>query len=213
MKPRLAFLSCSAAVGLLLACDKTPEPAAEHATTTQPHSAVPRVSAPGPAARSAGAAAAASSPNLAWHAPSRWVQAAPKSRMRVASYTIPKAKGDAEDGELAVFYFGPNDGGGVEANMKRWIDQFSGVEPTAIDRSERSVAGLKQHHIEIAEGTFSSGMPGGPTQPKPGFALLGAIVESPSGSYFFKLTGPKSTVQAARPEFRQMLDSVALKKE
>jgi hypothetical protein len=38
--------------------------------------------------------------------------------------------------------------------------------------------------------------------------LLGGIVSSPSGVYFFKLTGPTKTVKAARDPFLKMLDSV-----
>ena len=61
---------------------------------------------------------------------------------------------------------------------------------------------------EIDKGTFASQMPGDPSQPRPDFALLGAIVEAPSGSYFFKFTGPRATVKAAHDAFYQFLDSV-----
>jgi hypothetical protein len=37
---------------------------------------------------------------------------------------------------------------------------------------------------------------------------VGAIVEAPEGNVFFKLTGPAKTVQAARPAFDKMLQSV-----
>ena len=61
---------------------------------------------------------------------------------------------------------------------------------------------------EVVKNTFASGMPGAPAVPKPDYALLGAIVESPSGSYFFKLTGPSATVANQRDRFHGLLDSV-----
>jgi hypothetical protein len=37
--------------------------------------------------------------------------------------------------------------------------------------------------------------------------LLGAIVETPRGPWFFKMTGARATVEAARPAFDALLDS------
>jgi hypothetical protein len=128
--------------------------------------------------------------------------------MRKATYRVPRASGDKEDGELAVFYFGPGQGGTVEANVQRWIAQFAGVPSGGVKRADRSAHGLRQHTVEIEKGSFSSGMPGGPTKVKEGFGLLGGIVESPSGPYFFKLTGPSATVKASRETFLKLLDSV-----
>lgn len=128
--------------------------------------------------------------------------------MRKATYHPPRASADTEDPELAVFYFGPGQGGGIDANVDRWVKQFSDVKVDAVRREERSANGLRQHTVEIPSGTFSSGMPGGPTQPKKGFALLGGIVEAPSGAYFFKMTGPSASVKAGRDAFYKLLDSV-----
>lgn len=130
--------------------------------------------------------------------------------MRKATYTIPKVSGDSEDGELAVFYFGPNSGGGIEANLERWIKQFTAVDPKQIKRDERSTHGMVQHIVEIPSGTYEGGMgmPGSSTGKKEGFGLLGAIVETPVGNYFFKLTGPKKTIAAAKPKFVGLLDSI-----
>jgi hypothetical protein len=128
--------------------------------------------------------------------------------MRKASYQVPKADGDAEDGELTVFHFGAGQGGGIEPNIERWVGQFKGVDKSQVKRSSRSANGMVQHVVEIERGTFSSGMPGGPTTPKADYALLGAIVEAPDGSWFFKLTGPVKTVTKAREEFTALLDSV-----
>ena len=62
-------------------------------------------------------------------------------------------------------------------------------------------------------GTFSGGgMPGGPPAgAKPGYAMLAAIVETPSGLFFFKATGPEKTLKAAKPDFEKFLDTLRLK--
>jgi hypothetical protein len=150
---------------------------------------------------------AAPAPKATWVDPPEWKRVK-GSPMRQATYEVPRAKGDGEDGELGVFYFGPGESGGIEKNVERWIKQFSDVKPDQIKRQDRKANGLRQHTVEIDSGTFSSGMPGGPTKPKTGFALLGAIVETPSGNYFFKLTGPSATVKAGRETFFTLLDSV-----
>ena len=52
------------------------------------------------------------------------------------------------------------------------------------------------------EGTFSSGMPGGPTTPMTGYALYGAILESPDVNVFIKMTGPEAVVKS-RPKLQE----------
>ena len=132
--------------------------------------------------------------------------------MRKATYAIPHADKDKEDGELGIFYFGPGMGGSVDANVDRWVKQFSDVPVDKIKRADRAANGLVEHTVEIASGTFNANsMMQGPAKQKPNFALLGAIVEAPSGSYFFKLTGPADTVAAARADFYHLLDSVHAK--
>ena len=131
--------------------------------------------------------------------------------MRKASYQVPAAKGDPEDGELAVFYFGPGQGGGIDANVDRWVKQFSGVTPSDVKRADREANGLRQHTVDIVRGTFDAGqmaMSASPAGPKKDYALAGAIVEAPSGAYFFKMTGPAKTIAAAHGAFIQLLDSV-----
>jgi hypothetical protein len=44
---------------------------------------------------------------------------------------------------------------------------------------------------------------------KPGFRLLGAIVEAPEGMVFFKFTGPLKTVAANEAAFEKMIASVS----
>lgn len=135
--------------------------------------------------------------------------------MRAATYQVPSAAGDTEGGECAVFYFGPGQGGSVQANIDRWIAQFEQPDgkPSA-DRAKQgreTIGGLSVTKIDLS-GTFLGGGPamGAGGAKKPGYRLLGAIVEAPDGPVFFKLTGPVNTVRSAEKEFEGML--VSLKK-
>lgn len=125
--------------------------------------------------------------------------------MRKASFVVPRAAGDSEDAEITVFYFGPGQGGSIDANVDRWVKQFGEVKPSDVKRADREANGLRQHTVELESGAFT-GMGGG--KPKENFGLIGGIVETPSGAYFFKLTGPSKTVKQAKPDFYKLLDSI-----
>jgi hypothetical protein len=185
-------------------CDKkTPEPVAT--TPLSPFiSAQPKV-----AAAPAPAGSVEQEPlHITWLDPASFKRVPPSNPMRKASYVVPHADGDAEDGELTVFYFGPGQGGSIDANVDRWVKQFGDVKPGDVRRADREANGLRQHTVELDSGTFSSGMPGGSAKAKNDYGLVGGIVETPSGAYFFKLTGPAKTVKQAKPEFYKLLDSI-----
>ncbi|HLV65083.1 MAG TPA: hypothetical protein VKY73_04700 [Polyangiaceae bacterium] len=188
------------------ACKKEREPPSSASLLAPASGSPPAAAAPPPVSSTTPPALLPM--GVTWEDPPGWERVGKSNPMRKATYRIPRAAGDGEDAELAVFYFGPGQGGSIEANVDRWVKQFSDVPDGGVRRADRSAHGLRQHTVEIDKGTFSSGMPGGPTRPKPGFALLGGIVEAPTGVYFFKMTGPSATVKAARPAFYQLLDSV-----
>ena len=152
-------------------------------------------------------AAAETAGGLTWTAPAGW-KAQGERPMRAATYAVPKAAGDSEDGECAVFYFGPGQGGGVEANIQRWYGQFESASQPPAPR--KAMAGkYKVTYVEHG-GTYKSGGPmmGTAAAQKPGFQLLGAIVEGPEGSVFFKLTGPAKTVAASKAAFEKMIQGI-----
>jgi hypothetical protein len=47
-----------------------------------------------------------------------------------------------------------------------------------------------------------------PPPPKPNQMLLGAIAKGPDANWFFKLTGPKATVEAQRSAFDALISSL-----
>ena len=61
--------------------------------------------------------------DLVLNLPKDWETSDTVNNMRLATYVIPAAEGDKDKGELAISTFG-RDGGGVAANLERWVGQF-----------------------------------------------------------------------------------------
>lgn len=129
-----------------------------------------------------------------------WITAA--SPMRKAQLMV-KGK-DAATADVVFFHFGPGQGGSVEANVQRWVAQFE--DGTSSSKKE-TINGKNITFVE-ATGTFLSGMPGTPAVPLEGFALRGAILESPQGDVYVKMTGPSSLVEASAADFQKMVSDV-----
>jgi hypothetical protein len=125
--------------------------------------------------------------------------------MRKAQITVP-AKDGGKPAEIIFYHFGAGQGGDTQANVTRWVSQFS--EKTTPEKIEsKEAAGTKATFVSVA-GTFQSGMPNGPKTPMPGYALLGAILEdSDAGSVFVKMTGPEAVVKDAATAFSELITS------
>ena len=136
--------------------------------------------------------------------PENWKWENPTSPMRKAQLSIP-----GKHGEMALvtfFYFGPGQGGTVQANVDRWAAQFSlkdGSPVNATTTSQKTTTGTIT--FVSANGTFASGMPGGPTEACPNYALRGAIMESTQGDVYVKMTGPGALIKEATPAFDEMI--------
>jgi hypothetical protein len=135
--------------------------------------------------------------------------------MRLAQYRLPRAECDPENATLALFYFGPQAGGGTQANIERWVSQVTGeggAAPVNHGVTEVEANGLKVSTVDVS-GTYAgdgSMMGGGQATPKPNYRLLASVVETSSGNYFFKLTGPEATVAKWLSGYQEMLKSVSL---
>ncbi len=180
------------AIGCAAACRRTPEP--------DPAPDLPKTS-------SAPQAAASAKPSreLAWDAPAGWLRVEKASPLRKATYRVPKQAGDPEDPELAVSIAG----GSVDANVDRWIAQFDPSAKSTLVRSTRAIGPFTATIVEL-RGTFEGGgMPGAPSSPRQGWAMLAAIVPvDDEARWFFKMTGPERSVTAARPAFDALIGSV-----
>jgi hypothetical protein len=147
---------------------------------------------------------------ISWLAPGEWIAEPPKNQMRRAQYRIP---GPAGDGELVVFYFGPGQGGDPMSNAIRWASQF--VQPDGRSSSEvlqtnpSEVNGIPVLLIEVV-GTYRGGasMMGGPSELLDDYMLLGAVAEGGDANWFFKLTGPRATLEVERERFAALVASM-----
>ncbi len=191
---------------LPLACSKTPEPSQN---SQPPQGASTAASKPEGTSTAAAKPAQPSGPTeIAWDAPASFQKAENPNPMRKATYKIPRAEGDSEDAELSV----SQAGGSTDMNIKRWQGQFEKLADDAVKRAERKNGDLKITTVEMSGTFMGSGMPGAaPGAPKPSFSMLGAIVETAQGSWFFKLTGPEKTVKAAKPDFDKLVESIRAK--
>jgi hypothetical protein len=136
--------------------------------------------------------------------PEGWRSVTPSSPMRKAQLEI--ARGP-EKAEVTFFHFGADQGGSAADNVARWYAQFPGSEDKRI--TEHVQIGSVKITFAMTEGTFSSGMPGGPTTPMEGYALCGAILESATGNVFVKMTGPNAVVKASTDAFKKMVSEAA----
>jgi len=120
--------------------------------------------------------------------------------MRLATYRVPRAAGDTEDGDLSI----TQAGGSVDANATRWISQFDEPSQKSAKKSTRKVGAFEITIVE-AKGSYT-GM-AAEAKATSDRAMLGAIVPTPGMPHFFKLTGPAKTVLAARAEFDALVAS------
>jgi len=139
--------------------------------------------------------------------PAGWRSEQPASPMRKAELYVPGPEGTGKAGEaiITVFHFGAGQGGTVQQNVDRWFGQFDGDNEAKGAATAKETIGTVPVTFVRARGTFQSGMPGQPTTPMEGQALLGAILESPNGDVYIKMTGPAPTVEKAEPAFVQMV--------
>jgi hypothetical protein len=147
-------------------------------------------------------------------APADWTIKPVTSKMRAADFVLPAKAG--ADAELIVYYFGPSGAGSVDDNLDRWLGQFQ--QPDG--KKSRDAAKIEKTQFAGQDATFESvtgrfvaqAMPGATEAvDKQDQALLAAIVASPSGPYYFKLVGARSTVDTNAAAFRAMLGSLKVR--
>jgi hypothetical protein len=136
--------------------------------------------------------------------PDGWKKVEPSSPMRKAQLEIVQGSAKAE---VTFFHFGAGQGGSAADNVARWFAQFPGSEEKR--KTETVQASSVKITFATTEGTFSSGMPGGPATPMTGYALCGAILESAEGDVYVKMTGSESVVKSATEAFKKMTSEAA----
>ena len=132
--------------------------------------------------------------------PAAWEWVPVTSPMRKAQLKVTDKKGSAE---VVFSYFGESNAGGTKANVDRWLGQFQDSSNSKVE--EKTVGTKKVTYVQV-EGTYLSGIPGGPKTPQANSMLQGAIAESKEGNVFIKMTGPVATVRGAKDDFRKLVE-------
>jgi hypothetical protein len=132
--------------------------------------------------------------------------------MRAAEFVLQPVEDGQSPGTVAAFYFGP-DAGGIQANLERWYKQFEQPDgsPTkeVAKKEEFAVRGMGAILVHFTGTMKPSSMPGmGGGEPQPGWMNLSAILLTPEGPWFFKGTGPESTMKAYVDEMRAFVNSI-----
>jgi hypothetical protein len=141
--------------------------------------------------------------SLTLNIPQSWEQTPPSNKLRKAQFNIPKAKGDKEGVELAIFSFGG--GGSARANIERWVGQFESKGRKSKITSGDSPQG--QYIFVDITGTYkmSIGPPiAGRTKLVPNARMLAVIlaVEKTEAVYYLRMAGESKTISAAAEPFR-----------
>jgi hypothetical protein len=155
--------------------------------------------------------------NIILTAPDGWVRKAPKVRFIDHEFGVPAAKGDTEDGRVTVM----GAGGTVDANIDRWIGQFSQIDGSdtknqvAEANRKKTISGLEIRFVDLS-GTYKEMSrpfdPNAAAVERKDYRMLAAIIASPTlGNYFIKFYGPRQTVTAHADEFGKMIDGLKVK--
>lgn len=204
------LLVCALLSLLVLAACGNGDSNAEQEQTTQ-HGADARI-ATHSQGNSPVMAAGATIAGITFNPPSYWKDLE-ASGMRQAQYRLAPVADDTAEGEVNIYYFGAQSGGGVQANLQRWIGQMTlpdGADPSTVAHNDTFTADGMAGHVVSLNGSYKSGggrPMGGGTTLMPGYRLVGVVLEGPEGSLFFKLTGPQATAEIMEVELMKMVQS------
>ena len=147
--------------------------------------------------------------------PASWKRQEPANKLRLAQFAIPSAEGDEHPTELVISSF-PGGGGGVEANLKRWISQFSSdgrkIKITTGEAPQGTyfLSDVKGTYEYTAGGPFAGGKK---ELRKDHQSLSVVLVTKDKDVYFLRLTGTEKAVTAAAAGFRASFGGDASKEK
>ena len=142
--------------------------------------------------------------------PKDWTSRTASSKMRLAEFVA----GPTEAGigaEVVVYFFGPGQGGSVDANLTRWKSQFSNPDGGAVvEKVTQDKAGLFPLTVAEYKGTYARGigMGSAPEQARPNHLLVAVVAETPKGTIFFQLFGPAAAVEAQHASYLAFVRSM-----
>jgi hypothetical protein len=137
--------------------------------------------------------------------PNGWAARTPSSSMRLAEYSTGGAA------EVVVYFFGPGQGGGIDANLERWKSQFSNPTGGAVyEKVTRDTTGAFPVTIAEYRGTYARGVGAGSDADaaRPDHVLIAAVAETPRGTLFFQMFGPTAAVTAQRDTYLRFVKAL-----
>jgi hypothetical protein len=144
--------------------------------------------------------------------PGSWQAVPPASPARAGQWIVPPPEDQGPDGiEIVVFFFGPGVGESAKDNIDAWSGTITAPDGTNAPSApqKRTIAGHAVTEV-LFTGTYAQAgrQSGLPPTPKPGYALLGVVVDSPGGNIYWRVTGPAGQVLALAPVLDKVLDSL-----
>ncbi|MBI1313637.1 hypothetical protein GC176_20285 [bacterium] len=142
--------------------------------------------------------------------PETWKEEKPQSRLRLTQFALPKAEGDTEETELAVFVF-PG-GGTIEQNLPRWVSEFD--RSTLKVKTTKGLSPQGQYVVGDLSGTHVGSSFNRRPKPLENGRVIGIIL-MPEGKpyYYLKVTGPNKSVEAAAKALRRAIGADIEKEE
>jgi hypothetical protein len=137
--------------------------------------------------------------------PATWIEQPPQSAMETTRVTVPGSEG-SDAATIVVFYFGPDDGGTIDANVQRWAGQFKSADGKAVEPKVETLEsdGMPITLVELEGQYMGMGAPSATPDQK----MLSAIVEAPGGKIFIRLVGQDKTVNANRDAYVHLLKNL-----
>lgn len=144
--------------------------------------------------------------------PEGWKEEQPTSTMRMAQFKLPKADGDKEDAELAVFFF-KGGSGTVDQNLKRQLAKFKPAQgkEEPVNKTEKTKVGKIDATLQDVKGVYLSKFP--PFAPnakiteKTDWRQIYVIFMTDTGDYYMTLLGPAKTVEKHEKAFKEFIAS------
>lgn len=152
--------------------------------------------APDPAGMAQGGAAdAGEPPEVEMSAPAGWTVQPRDQAFYLGKWALPGG------GVATLSWLGPDASTAfIVQNVERWTAEWTtpAGEPVLDYRFGRETNGGRTMHRLELEGTLTGVRQLGGGEPRAGWALHGAVIETPRGPLFFKLIGPREEVAAQR---------------
>jgi hypothetical protein len=137
--------------------------------------------------------------------PASWVWTKPSMQFRTLQYAVAGEGDSTKAADLIISVFMGDDGGPLDANITRWKGQFRvGDAAPEAKLSDKQIGPMKVTFVELEGDYMAMGAPA----PRKDFSQIGAITEATGRKVFFRLIGPKETVEANRADFMKMIDGL-----